>query len=120
MRNIAVRVSLHHRAAERYVPGLVLQHFTRTRIPEQADENMQLLGDAVPHAGGERRGGGRSFSGERREGGRAISAANVSCGGRGDGRRALQRRTSWCIRRDDFISRQSFRGMHPLNCAFTA
>ncbi|EHJ80811.1 Cold-shock DEAD-box protein A, partial [Salmonella enterica subsp. enterica serovar Baildon str. R6-199] len=32
--------------------------------------NMQLLGDAVPHAGGERRGGGRSFSGERREGGR--------------------------------------------------
>ncbi|EEU8498370.1 DEAD/DEAH family ATP-dependent RNA helicase, partial [Salmonella enterica] len=51
------------------MPGEVLQHFTRTRILNKP-MNMQLLGDAVPHAGGERRGGGRSFSGERREGGR--------------------------------------------------
>ncbi|MDY9317748.1 hypothetical protein UZ967_25130, partial [Escherichia coli] len=29
--------------------------------------NMQLLGDAQPHTGGERRGGGRGFGGERRE-----------------------------------------------------
>lgn len=57
------------------MPGEVLQHFTRTRILNKP-MNMQLLGDAVPHAGGERRGGGRSFSGERREGGR-NSAANV-------------------------------------------
>ncbi|MBS4777317.1 ATP-dependent RNA helicase DeaD, partial [Salmonella enterica] len=49
------------------MPGEVLQHFTRTRILNKP-MNMQLLGDAVPHAGGERRGGGRSFSGERREG----------------------------------------------------
>ncbi|HFG9583233.1 TPA: DEAD/DEAH family ATP-dependent RNA helicase [Salmonella enterica subsp. enterica serovar Victoria] len=48
------------------MPGEVLQHFTRTRILNKP-MNMQLLGDAVPHAGGERRGGGRSFSGERRE-----------------------------------------------------
>ncbi|WP_228409917.1 ATP-dependent RNA helicase DeaD, partial [Salmonella enterica] len=47
------------------MPGEVLQHFTRTRILNKP-MNMQLLGDAVPHAGGERRGGGRSFSGERR------------------------------------------------------
>uniref|UniRef100_UPI0011BA4A59 ATP-dependent RNA helicase DeaD n=1 Tax=Salmonella enterica TaxID=28901 RepID=UPI0011BA4A59 len=52
------------------MPGEVLQHFTRTRILNKP-MNMQLLGDAVPHAGGERRGGGRSFSGERREGGRS-------------------------------------------------
>ncbi|HAK2340395.1 TPA: DEAD/DEAH family ATP-dependent RNA helicase [Salmonella enterica] len=48
------------------MPGEVLQHFTRTRILNKP-MNMQLLGDAVPHAGGERRGGGRRFSGERRE-----------------------------------------------------
>ncbi|WP_258363569.1 ATP-dependent RNA helicase DeaD, partial [Salmonella enterica] len=42
------------------MPGEVLQHFTRTRILNKP-MNMQLLGDAVPHAGGERRGGGRSF-----------------------------------------------------------
>ncbi|MBC6192305.1 DEAD/DEAH family ATP-dependent RNA helicase, partial [Salmonella enterica subsp. enterica serovar Newport] len=54
------------------MPGEVLQHFTRTRILNKP-MNMQLLGDAVPHAGGERRGGGRSFSGERREGGRNFS-----------------------------------------------
>ncbi|MJL34335.1 DEAD/DEAH family ATP-dependent RNA helicase [Salmonella enterica subsp. enterica] len=52
------------------MPGEVLQHFTRTRILNKP-MNMQLLGDAVPHAGGERRGGGRGdgrrFSGERRE-----------------------------------------------------
>ncbi|ECY3660380.1 DEAD/DEAH family ATP-dependent RNA helicase, partial [Salmonella enterica subsp. enterica serovar Typhimurium] len=40
------------------MPGEVLQHFTRTRILNKP-MNMQLLGDAVPHAGGERRGGGR-------------------------------------------------------------
>ncbi|ECY5077301.1 DEAD/DEAH family ATP-dependent RNA helicase, partial [Salmonella enterica subsp. enterica serovar Litchfield] len=39
------------------MPGEVLQHFTRTRILNKP-MNMQLLGDAVPHAGGERRGGG--------------------------------------------------------------
>ncbi|WP_188317626.1 DbpA RNA binding domain-containing protein, partial [Salmonella enterica] len=55
------------------MPGEVLQH-------------MQLLGDAVPHAGGERRGGGRSFSGERRGGGRNFSGGRRE-GGRGDGRR---------------------------------
>ncbi|MEX8993232.1 DbpA RNA binding domain-containing protein, partial [Salmonella enterica] len=38
------------------MPGEVLQHFTRTRILNKP-MNMQLLGDAVPHAGGERRGG---------------------------------------------------------------
>ncbi|HAF4891301.1 TPA: DEAD/DEAH family ATP-dependent RNA helicase [Salmonella enterica] len=52
------------------MPGEVLQHFTRTRILNKP-MNMQLLGDAVPHAGGERREGGRGdgrrFSGERRE-----------------------------------------------------
>ncbi|EFJ3639574.1 DEAD/DEAH family ATP-dependent RNA helicase [Escherichia coli] len=53
------------------MPGEVLQHFTRTRILNKP-MNMQLLGDAQPHTGGERRGGGRGdgrrFSGERREG----------------------------------------------------
>lgn len=67
------------------MPGEVLQHFTRTRILNKP-MNMQLLGDAVPHAGGERRGGGRSFSGERREGGRNFSGERRE-GGRGDGRR---------------------------------
>ncbi|ECN3917241.1 DEAD/DEAH family ATP-dependent RNA helicase, partial [Salmonella enterica subsp. enterica serovar Enteritidis] len=65
------------------MPGEVLQHFTRTRILNKP-MNMQLLGDAVPHAGGERRGGGRSFSGERREGGRNFSGERRE-GGRGDG-----------------------------------
>ena len=51
------------------MPGEVLQHFTRTRILNKP-MNMQLLGDAQPHTGGERRGGGRGFGGERREGGR--------------------------------------------------
>ena len=50
------------------MPGEVLQHFTRTRILNKP-MNMQLLGDAQPHTGGERRGGGRGFGGERREGG---------------------------------------------------
>ncbi|EEQ1798986.1 DEAD/DEAH family ATP-dependent RNA helicase [Escherichia coli] len=49
------------------MPGEVLQHFTRTRILNKP-MNMQLLGDAQPHTGGERRGGGRGFGGERREG----------------------------------------------------
>ncbi|MDU7304912.1 MAG: DEAD/DEAH box helicase [Escherichia coli] len=54
------------------MPGEVLQHFTRTRILNKP-MNMQLLGDAQPHTGGERRGGGRGFGGERREGGRTQS-----------------------------------------------
>lgn len=37
------------------MPGEVLQHFTRTRILNKP-MNMQLLGDAQPHTGGERRG----------------------------------------------------------------
>ena len=45
------------------MPGEVLQHFTRTRILNKP-MNMQLLGDAQPHSGNERRGGGRSFGGE--------------------------------------------------------
>lgn len=42
--------------------------------------NMQLLGDAQPHTGGERRGGGRGFGGERREGGQpsAVNAVKVA------------------------------------------
>lgn len=80
------------------MPGEVLQHFTRTRILNKP-MNMQLLGDAVPHAGGERRGGGRSFSGERRE------------GGRGDGRRfSGERRESRGARRDDSTGRRRFGG----------
>ncbi|MGS8626434.1 DbpA RNA binding domain-containing protein, partial [Salmonella enterica subsp. enterica serovar Infantis] len=35
------------------LPGEVLQHFSRTRILNKPMQ-MQLLGDAVPHAGGER------------------------------------------------------------------
>lgn len=54
------------------MPGEVLQHFTRTRILNKP-MNMQLLGDAQPHTGSERRGGGRGFGGERREGGRNFS-----------------------------------------------
>lgn len=46
------------------MPGEVLQHFTRTRILNKP-MNMQLLGDAQPHTGGERRGGG------------VVSVANV-------------------------------------------
>ncbi|EDW1371795.1 DEAD/DEAH family ATP-dependent RNA helicase [Salmonella enterica subsp. enterica] len=96
------------------MPGEVLQHFTRTRILNKP-MNMQLLGDAVPHAGGERRGGGRSFSGERREGGRNFSGErreggrNFSGerreGGRGDGRRE-----SRGPRRDDSTGRRRFGG----------
>lgn len=67
------------------MPGEVLQHFTRTRILNKP-MNMQLLGDAQPHTGGERRGGGRGFGGERREGGRNFSGERRE-GGRGDGRR---------------------------------
>ncbi|EBO5416366.1 ATP-dependent RNA helicase DeaD [Salmonella enterica] len=76
------------------MPGEVLQHFTRTRILNKP-MNMQLLGDAVPHAGGERRGGGRSFSGERREGGRNFSG---------------ERRESRGPRRDDSTGRRRFGG----------
>ncbi|HGE8137147.1 TPA: ATP-dependent RNA helicase DeaD [Salmonella enterica] len=91
------------------MPGEVLQHFTRTRILNKP-MNMQLLGDAVPHAGGERRGGGRSFSGERREGGRNFSGERRE-GGRGDGRRfSGERRESRGPRRDDSTGRRRFRG----------
>ncbi len=83
------------------MPGEVLQHFTRTRILNKP-MNMQLLGDAVPHAGGERRGGGRSFSGERREGGRNFS------GERREGGR--ERRESRGPRRDDSTGRRRFGG----------
>ncbi|EAP3040719.1 DEAD/DEAH family ATP-dependent RNA helicase [Salmonella enterica] len=87
------------------MPGEVLQHFTRTRILNKP-MNMQLLGDAVPHAGGERRGGGRSFSGERREGGRNFSGER-----RGDGRRfSGERRESRGPRRDDSTGRRRFGG----------
>ncbi|WGP02775.1 ATP-dependent RNA helicase DeaD [Salmonella enterica subsp. enterica serovar Adelaide] len=89
------------------MPGEVLQHFTRTRILNKP-MNMQLLGDAVPHAGGERRGGGRSFSGERREGGRNFSGERRE-GGRGDGRRfSGERRESRGARRDDSTGRRRF------------
>ncbi|EKS8697296.1 ATP-dependent RNA helicase DeaD [Salmonella enterica subsp. enterica serovar Typhimurium] len=91
------------------MPGEVLQHFTRTRILNKP-MNMQLLGDAVPHAGGERRGGGRSFSGERREGGRNFSGERRE-GGRGDGRRfSGERRESRGPRRDDSTGRCRFGG----------
>ncbi|EMR5617382.1 ATP-dependent RNA helicase DeaD [Salmonella enterica] len=91
------------------MPGEVLQHFTRTRILNKP-MNMQLLGDAVPHAGGERRGGGRSFSGERREGGRNFSGERRE-GGRGDGRRfSGERRESRGQRRDDSTGRRRFGG----------
>ncbi|EBV8610320.1 DEAD/DEAH family ATP-dependent RNA helicase [Salmonella enterica subsp. enterica serovar Ohio] len=91
------------------MPGEVLQHFTRTRILNKP-MNMQLLGDAVPHAGGERRGGGRSFSGERREGGRNFSGERRE-GGRGDGRRfSGERRESRGPRRDDSTCRRRFGG----------
>ncbi|EAR7453622.1 DEAD/DEAH family ATP-dependent RNA helicase [Salmonella enterica subsp. enterica serovar Hvittingfoss] len=91
------------------MPGEVLQHFTRTRILNKP-MNMQLLGDAVPHAGGERRGGGRSFSGERREGGRNFSGERRE-GGRGDGRRfSGERRESRGPRRYDSTGRRRFGG----------
>ncbi|EJN3647038.1 ATP-dependent RNA helicase DeaD [Salmonella enterica] len=91
------------------MPGEVLQHFTRTRILNKP-MNMQLLGDAVPHAGGERRGGGRSFSGERREGGRNFSGERRE-GGRGDGRRfSGERRESRGPCRDDSTGRRRFGG----------
>ncbi|PLP78201.1 DEAD/DEAH family ATP-dependent RNA helicase [Salmonella enterica] len=67
------------------MPGEVLQHFTRTRILNKP-MNMQLLGDAVPHAGGERRGGGRSVSGERWEGGLFYPSDAADGKGRGEER----------------------------------
>ncbi|WFW60907.1 DEAD/DEAH family ATP-dependent RNA helicase [Citrobacter freundii] len=88
------------------MPGDVLQHFTRTRILNKP-MNMQLVGDAVPHTGGERRGGGGGrFSGERREGGRGENRGNSTErreGGRGDGRRfsGERREGSRAPRRDD-------------------
>ena len=99
------------------MPGDVLQHFTRTRILNKP-MNMQLVGDAVPHTGGERRGGGR-FSGERREGGRNFSGERRE-GGRGDGRRfsgerregnrGPRRDDSSAPRRDDSAGRRRFGG----------
>ncbi|AHA67277.1 ATP-dependent RNA helicase dbpA [Shigella dysenteriae WRSd3] len=91
------------------MPGEVLQHFTRTRILNKP-MNMQLLGDAQPHTGGERRGGGRGFSGERREGGRHFSGERRE-GGRGDGRRfSGERREGRAPRRDDSTGRRRFGG----------
>ncbi|EAU4642851.1 DEAD/DEAH family ATP-dependent RNA helicase [Salmonella enterica] len=91
------------------MPGEVLQHFTRTRILNKP-MNMQLLGDAQPHTGGERRGGGRSFSGERREGGRNFSGERRE-GGRSEGRRfSGERRESRAPRRDDSTGRRRFGG----------
>ncbi|MBJ3591997.1 ATP-dependent RNA helicase DeaD [Salmonella enterica subsp. enterica serovar Saintpaul] len=99
------------------MPGDVLQHFTRTRILNKP-MNMQLVGDAVPHTGGERRGGGR-FSGERREGGRGFGGERRE-GGRGDGRRfsgerregsrGPRRDDSSAPRRDDSAGRRRFGG----------
>ncbi|EMF0719640.1 DEAD/DEAH family ATP-dependent RNA helicase [Citrobacter freundii] len=98
------------------MPGDVLQHFTRTRILNKP-MNMQLVGDAVPHTGGERRGGGR-FSGERREG-RGFGGERRE-GGRGDGRRfsgerregsrGPRRDDSSAPRRDDSAGRRRFGG----------
>ena len=91
------------------MPGEVLQHFTRTRILNKP-MNMQLLGDAQPHTGGERRGGGRGFGGERREGGRNFSGERRE-GGRGDGRRfSGERREGRAPRRDDSTGRRRFGG----------
>ncbi|ABE09036.1 Cold-shock DEAD-box protein A [Escherichia coli UTI89] len=91
------------------MPGEVLQHFTRTRILNKP-MNMQLLGDAQPHTGGERRGGGRGFGGERREGGRNFSGERRE-GGRGDGRRfSGERREGRAPRRDDSTGRGRFGG----------
>ena len=100
------------------MPGDVLQHFTRTRILNKP-MNMQLVGDAVPHTGGERRGGGRGFGGERREGGRNFSGERRE-GGRGDGRRfsgerregnrGPRRDDSSAPRRDDSAGRRRFGG----------
>ncbi|HAU4328345.1 DEAD/DEAH family ATP-dependent RNA helicase [Citrobacter freundii] len=103
------------------MPGDVLQHFTRTRILNKP-MNMQLVGDAVPHTGGERRGGGR-FSGERREGGRGEGrsfSGERREGGRGDGRRfsgerregnrGPRRDDSSAPRRDDSAGRRRFGG----------
>lgn len=105
------------------MPGDVLQHFTRTRILNKP-MNMQLVGDAVPHTGGERRGGGGGrFSGERREGGRGENRGNSTErreGGRGDGRRfsgerregsrAPRRDDTSAPRRDDSAGRRRFGG----------
>ena len=93
------------------MPGEVLQHFTRTRILNKP-MNMQLVGDAVPHTGGERRGGGR-FSGERRGEGRGFSGERRE-GGRsegrgGEGRRfSGERRESRGPRREEGTSRRRF------------
>ncbi|POP44103.1 DEAD/DEAH family ATP-dependent RNA helicase [Superficieibacter electus] len=102
------------------MPGEVLQHFTRTRILNKP-MNMQLLGDAQPHTGGERRGGGRSFGGERREGGRGEGrgfGGERREGGRSEGRRfsgerregRAPRRDDAAPRRDDSSSRRRFGG----------
>ncbi|XPE69764.1 hypothetical protein ACNKHP_10155 [Shigella boydii] len=47
------------------MPGEALQHFTCTPHSDKP-MNTELLGDAQPHTGGERRGGGRGFGGECR------------------------------------------------------
>lgn len=101
------------------MPGEVLQHFTRTRILNKP-MNMQLLGDAQPHTGGERRGGGRGFGGERREGGRSFGGERREGGARPEGRRfsgerregqgRAPRRDDSAPRRDDSSSRRRFGG----------
>lgn len=91
------------------MPGEVLQHFTRTRILNKP-MNMQLVGDAQPHTGGERRGGGRGFGGERREGGRSEGGRRFS-GERREGSRGPRRDDSSAApRRDDSSSRRRFGG----------
>ncbi len=104
------------------MPGDVLQHFTRTRILNKP-MNMQLLGDAQPHTGGERRGGGR-FSGERREGGRgegrsfggerregaARPEGRRFSGERREGQARAPRRDDSAPRRDESSSRRRFGG----------
>ncbi|WP_194207080.1 DEAD/DEAH family ATP-dependent RNA helicase [Superficieibacter sp. 1612_C1] len=101
------------------MPGEVLQHFTRTRILNKP-MNMQLLGDAQPHTGGERRGGGRGFGGERREGGRSFGGERREGAARPEGRRfsgerregqgRAPRRDDSAPRRDDSSSRRRFGG----------
>lgn len=101
------------------MPGEVLQHFTRTRILNKP-MNMQLLGDAQPHTGGERRGGGRGFGGERREGGRSFGGERREGAARPEGRRfsgerregqgRAPRRDDSAPRRDDTSSRRRFGG----------
>ncbi|MDO2351536.1 hypothetical protein Q2477_25445, partial [Escherichia coli] len=91
------------------MPGEVLQHFTRTRILNKP-MNMQLLGDAQPHTGGERRGGGWGFGGERRGGGRNFSGGSRGGGRGGGGRFCGGRRGGRAPRRGGSYGRWRFGG----------